>query len=247
MNKGIRFLLLSVLFTLGTSSHAIVPHLDSIDTPTAVTLPRGAYDVSFFGYGEGGVLTKASIGLHEKIFLGMSFDARRVIGDGEVEPNIPGVTARIKFTDGLPQFPVLVAIGYDSLYSGKAARVGEEYYDDLNPYNRVMYGPYMVVTKPIFLFNAEQHISFGTRIPVQPVYLPSDTSVFMAFDFPLGDFVPMIEVQRLYFDTKRLSQVMFNFGFRYNMISNLALELNFMTGPDMLPNRMVVLQYIDRF
>lgn len=221
---------------------SIIPNLDLIDTPTAVTLPRATYDVSFWGYDDGGILTKAALGLHDNIYLGVSFDIEKAIGDGEAKMNIPGVVAKLKFTDGWETFPILIAMGYDSFYTGAAGKSVSD-----NPFDRVIYGPYGVITKPIFLFGLEQHISFGVRVPIQPNYVPENTSLFFSFDFPIGIFVPMIEVERVYFDSRRLNETLLNLGFRFNLFDNLSVELNFMMAQKATANRMLVFEYMSAF
>ncbi len=229
----------------GSLRHVVVPTLDMVDTPTAVTLPRGAYVVSFWAYNNGGLLTKAQLGLHDNIYLGASFDVENVIGENEMRMNIPGVIARVKFTDGWKRFPILVAMGYDSFYAGMTGKVQEAVSG--NPFNRMIYGPYFAVTKPIYLLGEEQHIHFGVRTPVQPDYVPRDTSFYISIDFPIGMFVPIFEIERVYFDYRRLQEILYNFGFRFNFIENLAIEVDLLTGAGMRANRMVVLEYMNRF
>lgn len=224
--------------------YSILPLMDVIDTPTAVTPSKGYYDTTFTAYEEGGLQAKAGISLIDQIFLGVSFDIENAIGKENARMNVPGVIGRIKLTDGFNNFPLLVAIGYDSFYTGKTGKVENE---SENPFNRMVYGPYLVFTKPVFLMGAEQHIHMGVRTPMQPYYDEDDTSMFIGFDFPMGNFIPMFEIERVYFDSNRLAQTMFNFGFRMNFIDNLALELNFITSPSERANRVFSLQYSDHF
>lgn len=220
-----------------------VPLTDAIDTPTAVTLDRGAYDFSFFAYDGGSLLTHGMIGVHPNILLGVTFDVEHVIGEEDPHANIPGVNARIKFTDGTAHFPILIAAGYSSFYSGNLGKIDNQD----NPYDRLIYGPYFVVTKPIFLLGSEQHFHFGIRQPVQPAYLPEDTSFFISFDFPLGTTIPIFEIERVYFDNNRLDDTLFNAGLRFDFVERLAIELNFISGLNIPTNRMLVIEYMDSF
>ncbi|RME88478.1 MAG: hypothetical protein D6767_10080 [Candidatus Hydrogenedentota bacterium] len=222
--------------------YAIVPNLDMVDTPTAVTLPRATYDVSFWAYNDGGILSKAAIGLHDNIYLGVSFDVEKAIGNKPARMNIPGVVAKVKFTDGWQQFPILIAMGYDSFYTGSEGKQQSD-----NPFDRVIYGPYAVITKPLFMLGLEQHFHVGVRVPMQPVYEPRNTAMFFAFDFPIGIFVPMVEVERIFFDASRLDKTLVNIGFRFNLFENLALELNFMLAKNATANRMLVIEYMSAF
>ena len=94
-----------------------------IDTPTAYTIEKGTYLATLLGYDGGGIELKTIIGLHNNIYLGAAFDIQSAIGKEDAKPNIPGVIARLKFTDGWKTFPISVAIGYDSFYLGKEGKV----------------------------------------------------------------------------------------------------------------------------
>ncbi len=220
-----------------------MPNVDTIDTPTAVTLPRASYAVGLWGYNDGGILTKAIVGIHDQIYFGVSFDVENAIGSQQAQFNVPGVIAKIKFTDGWAEMPFLIAAGYDSFYSGKNGKIeGAD-----NPFARVIYGPYAVVTKPIFLFGLQQNLHFGVRTPVQPLYVPEDTSGFVSLDFPIGNFVPMIELGRVYFDADRTNEILMNVGFRFNFFENLSVELDFMMQRGETTNRMLIFEYMDTF
>ncbi|MES0491072.1 MAG: hypothetical protein ABUK01_13825 [Leptospirales bacterium] len=217
--------------------------LDLVDTPTAFTMYRGEFNIGIWGYDNGGILTRATIGLHDNIFLGVAFDIENLIGDDEVQFNIPGVLARIKITDGWDTFPLLVAVGYDAFYDALSQRANLP----PNVNSRLIYGPYLVITKPIYLFNQEQHFHFGVRLPVQPTFEPEDTSLFVGIDIPIGPFVPMFEVERVFFDANRLSETLFNIGFRYHLYENFALELNFILNANAPASRILTFDYVGTF
>ena len=142
-NRTRKCLIVIVFIVKSSVLQAVVPNLDLIDSITAVTLPKASYDISLTIYAEGSLLTKALIGLHDNFYLGVSFDAGSVIGHKEIKPNIPGVVAKIKFTDGWDSFPLLIAMGYDSFYTGNNGKVE----GDPNPFDRVIYGPYFAFSK----------------------------------------------------------------------------------------------------
>ena len=222
---------------------AAVPNLDLIDSVTAVTLPRASYDIALTAYANGSLQMKAILALHDNIYLGASFDTENIIGNGDVQVHIPGVVAKFKLTDGWQSFPLLVAFGYDSFYLGDHGKVE----NSPNLLARIIYGPYMVLSKPIFLFGGEQHIHLGARMPVQPDYSPQDTALYLGFDFPIGFFVPMFEINRVYFATGRLEEVLFNLGFKLNIVENFSLELNFLFGLQENIGRVIVLEYVNFF
>lgn len=244
-NLGIKKIIIFLLFLSGVSRIiSIVPNFDMVETPTAVTLPKGAFNMGFWAYENGGVMTRAFLGLHDKLFIGVIFDTQALIGNDIARMNIPGVIARIKFTDGWGNFPLLIAMGYDTFYN---AGHGKDKSEDVNPYGRNIAGPYFVVTKPIFIGGAEQHFHFGVRSPLQPYYRPENTAFFISFDVPLGPFVPILEIERVFFDADRLDQTLFNLGFRLSIIDNLALEIGIISGYRLKSNRIFSIEYMDRF
>ncbi len=224
-----------------------------VDTPTAYTITRGTYQISILGYDGGGMEMKTFIGLHDNLFLGVSFDVQHAIGKEDTEPNVPGVVAKLKFTDGWERFPISVSVGYDSFYIGDQGRVDrnetqpdETHYSN-NELNRMIYGPYFVITKPIYLLDDEQHISFGMRVPTQPNYVPSDTSYFISLDVPMGQyFIVKMEGERIYYNFKRPEEWLFNAGFRYSYM-NFGIELGLLIQHDEPVHRVIRIEFRDEF
>lgn len=215
-----------------------------IDTPTAYTLDRGMYQFSFLGYDNGGVELKAFIGLHQNIYLGASFDIQSAIGKDDPEPHAPGVVAKIKFTDGWERFPISLAVGYDSFYIGEEGRT----YNNENDPNRMIYGPFFVITKPIYLLDEEQHFHFGMRLPVQPYYVPEDASYFASFDIPMGEsFMFKAEGERIYYDLSKPREWMLNLGLRYTYLYRISVEFDILMQKNDRGNRILRIEYNDEF
>lgn len=235
-----RFLFL--LSLIPSAAFAAVPILDAVNTQTATSLKRGEFDIGVTAYDGGGIFNRNYIALHDNIMLGAAFDVQAAIGQDSAQPNIPGILAKAKITDGWADFPILLAVGYDAFYAGSRGKVQTD-----NPYNRVIYGPYFTITKPIYLFGEEQHIHGGIRMPVYPNYTPDDTEMYFGFDVPIGQFVPIFEVQHIVFDSSRLKETLFNLGLRFHFFEHLAFELDFMFGINQKTNRMIVVEYLDRF
>jgi len=233
---------LSITFMNPQRLSAAVPIIDAVNTQTAVTLKRGEFDVALTAYDGGGILNRNILGVHDNIYLGVAFDAENAIGTESAKFNIPGVLAKAKLTDGWTEFPILLAIGYDAFYAGTHGKVQTD-----NPYNRVIFGPYFTVTKPIYLFGDEQHIHAGIRTPIQPVATPEDTELYFGIDFPIGQFVPIFEIQRIVFDSNRLKETLFNLGLRFQFFDHLAFEIDLIMGYGQKTNRMIVFEYLDRF
>lgn len=220
-----------------------IPNVDLVDTPTANTIGRGNYQFSFTGYNEGGILSKGIVGLADQIYMGVSFDVSRAIGHRKPEVNIPGAIAKIKVYEGQSAAPMKLAVGYDSFYAGKSGR----HQNIHNPFNQVIYGPYAVMSRPIWMFGQQQYFHMGVRTPLQPYYNSADTSLFAGVEVPLNQFFILAEVERVYFDSNRLRDALVNVGFRYVLFEKMALELNFMMGYNITANRMLVFEYTDRF
>lgn len=241
----IKYLFIILFIITSKISFAQVRPIIEVDTPTAFTIGTGAYNLSLLAYDDGGVELKAIIGLHENIYLGASFDVQNLIGRKKPVPNIPGVVARFKLTDGPAKFPFSVALGYDSFYIGKQGR--QE--NDENILNRVTYGPYLAITKPLYILDYEQYISFGFRIPTQPYFDELDTSYFFSIDVPLGSsFNIKAEMERVFWDFRNPEEWMFNFGFRYTYLEQLSLEFDLLVQPNQrVPNRIIKIEYLGEF
>ena len=215
-----------------------------IDSPTAFTLEKGMYQFSCLAYDRGGLELKAFMGLHDNLYLGASFDIQSALGKDDPEPHAPGVIAKIKFTDGPERFPISLAIGYDSFYIGQEGRT----YNNENKLNRMIYGPYFVITKPIYLIDEEQHVHAGVRVPVQPYYVPEDASYFVSFDVPLGNSVIFkAEGDRIYCDFSRSREWMLNLGLKYSYLNHIGVEFDFLMQKKSRSNRVLRIEYTDEF
>ncbi len=247
VKKIIFFILITVFIitcSLPLSAQYYVRNTTVIDTPSAYTIARGTYQVSFLGYENGGVELKSFIGLHDNFFMGVSVDMQNAIGKDDIEPNVPGVIAKLKFTDGWEMFPISFAIGYDSFYIGQEGKT----YNATNELNRMIYGPYAVITKPIYLFNDEQHFHFGIRVPTQPDYVPEDTSYFVSLDIPLGEyFVFKAESERIYYNFGRTDEWLYNVGMRYSYMYQLGIEFDVLLQNDEPANRIIRIEYSNEF
>jgi len=243
LQKIILFIIV-IIISIPVYSQYYIRNTTVIDTPSAYTIARGTYLVSFLGYDNGGVELKSLIGLHDNLFLGVSVDMQNAIGKDEVQPNVPGVIAKLKFTDGWERFPISLAIGYDSFYIGQEGKT----YNSSNELNRMIYGPYAVITKPIYLFNDEQHFHVGIRVPTQPDYVPEDTSYFVSLDIPLGEyFVFKAESERIYYNFGRTGDWLYNIGMRYSYMYQLGIEFDVLLQNDERANRIIRIEYSNEF
>ncbi len=215
-----------------------------IGTPTAFTISKGTYNVLFLEYDKGGMEFKTFLGLHDILYLGLSLDVQNAIGQEKPQFNVPGVIGKIRFNDGWESFPIILAAGYDSFYVG---------YDGVednpeNELNRVIYGPYFVLTGSIYLFDSEQYLSAGIRTPTQPYYKPENTSYFTSLDIPLGEFFRFqFEMERVYWNFRDRNQWLYNAGLKYNYFDHIGLEIAILMQDNQRPNRIIRIEYHGEF
>jgi len=215
-----------------------------IDTPTAFTIAKGTYKVSLLEYDQGGMEFKTFLGLHDIFYLGVSLDIQNAIGKEDPHFNVPGVIGKIKFNDGWEEFPLVLAAGYDSFYVGN---YGVEDNDE-NELDRVIYGPYAVITGSIYLFDSEQFLSAGIRMPTQPYYKPENTSYFGSLDIPLGEFFRFqFETERVYWNFKHNEDWLYNAGIKYNYFDHVGFEFAVIMQEDEKPNRIIRIEYHAEF
>lgn len=85
-----------------------------IDMPTAGMLEGGALALDVDLYEAGGVLAALSVGVVDRLMLGLSYGGTGLIGGGEPQMNeLPGVAARVRVLEESLSLPAL-AIGFDS-------------------------------------------------------------------------------------------------------------------------------------
>ncbi|MGQ9678981.1 MAG: hypothetical protein ACUVUD_06870 [bacterium] len=102
-----------------------------IDSPVPISLAHGEYYVSLRMWGEGGVLARFSVGLFDRLTMGMSYSVNRLIGSGALEMSRqrPELMARVAILKEAGYAPDLVfgfeSQGYDA-YSGDRFTVLEK-------------------------------------------------------------------------------------------------------------------------
>lgn len=219
-----------------------------IDTPTAFTIAKGTYKISLLEYDNGGMEFKTFLGLHDIVYLGVSLDVQSAIGRDDPNFNVPGVIAKLKFTDGHEAFPIAIAAGYDSFYTGYEGSIDDETADEKDDLNHVIYGPYFVFTGSIYLFDAEQYLSVGIRTPTQPDYEPDNTSYFTSLDIPVGEFFRFeFEVERVYWNFRDADDWLFNPGIKFNWFDQVSFTIGVMFEDDEKPNRIIRFEYHGEF
>ncbi len=244
--KAAIFLLL--VFTYAANIYPQGKQTSVIDTPTAFTIAKGTYKISLLEYDNGGMEFKTFLGLHDIVYLGISLDVQSAIGRDEPQFNVPGVIAKIKFTDGHDAFPIAIAAGYDSFYTGYEGREEDTNDDQKDDLNHVIYGPYCVFTGSIYLLDAEQYLSVGIRTPTQPDYEPDNTSYFTSLDIPVGEFFRFeFEVERIFWDFRAPDDWLFNPAIKFNWFDQVSFTFAVMFEKDEKPNRVIRFEYHGEF
>jgi hypothetical protein len=85
-----------------------------VDVPTAGMLGKGSLGLDIDFYQEGGVLLGLSVGVIDRLSLGVSYGGSHLIGSGEpVMNSVPGVNIKIRILEETLGLPAL-ALGFDS-------------------------------------------------------------------------------------------------------------------------------------
>lgn len=113
-----------------------------IDIPSAHITEYGGYTARFRFYSQGGILTRLSFGVLNRVNIGFSWDLEEVIGSRKIDVNEPALNLKIRFFDGTILLPAL-AFGYD----------GQGYFFDkeTDEYTQREKGIFLVTTQELFL------------------------------------------------------------------------------------------------
>jgi len=111
-----------------------------VDVPTAGMLPRGALALDMDFYEQGGILLGVSVGVLDRLSLGISYGGSGLIGSEVPLMNpLPGVNIKVRLIEESVPLPAL-ALGFDS--QGK-----DGYVKDLKRYVVKSPGLYAVASK----------------------------------------------------------------------------------------------------
>ncbi|MEO0085798.1 MAG: hypothetical protein ABIK37_04125 [candidate division WOR-3 bacterium] len=155
-----------------------------IDQPVPVSLGHGEYYIGARLWGEGGVMARFGIGLLDRITLGMSYSANRLLGANEPQGSRPRpeLQARAQVLKEMGYVPDLV-LGYES-----------QGYDhcDGNEFEVREKGVYVVVGKTVeatrtyWEVGANWWNGFDAFLAVNQL-LPADFEVMLEYDPALND------------------------------------------------------------
>ena len=119
--KNILFIFLSLV--LCQSSHPYPP-LYLITIPTSGVLPYGNYSLEGLLIDEGGIVPRLSIGISQKLTLGVSWGIQNLIGDSQISFNkdYPEYHFKYRIFDEDLVKPALV-LGFDSQGRGEYRKI----------------------------------------------------------------------------------------------------------------------------
>lgn len=192
---------LAIVFATGNA------HADAyiIDSHTAMVPEHGELRLSISAGPEGSVLTGASLGLVDRVMVGISYGMGEVLGRGDLVPNPrPGVQVHVLLIDQ-PNFPA-IGLGFDSQGHGR-------WLEGYDRYERKSPGFYGVLTQNLLVTSYEllSSISGGVSFSTEPNRQSVDfflgasqsfgrgLSMLLDYDFALDDDAG-IDANRGYLD-----------------------------------------------
>jgi len=224
-----------------------------IDIPTAGMLDRGslALDVDF--YQEGGVLFGLSVGIFDRLSLGLSYGGSRLIGaQPAVMDDIPGVNLKVRIIEESVLLPA-IAIGFDN--QGK-----DGYVSSLSRYVIKSPGAYASASKNYAMLGYLS-IHGGVNYSFERADGDKDANIFVGIEKTLGPFLSTMAEYNSGMNDNNAGALgkgrgYFNAALKWSVGGGLTLGVNFKDildngryGPGTLAiaNRTVTLEYVRFF
>lgn len=250
MGKTWIIALISLLFWSNISGAQDIQPRKLVDCPTAGLLPKGSFDLEVRAYSGGGLLAKASVGLTDRLAMGLSFGGGNIIGAGKITWN-PRPEAQIKYRlfEESPLWPA-VAIGFDSQGYGS-------YSDSSERYEIKSKGVYGVLSKNYHLGGRPLGLHFGVYYSFEKKDGDDDPSFFLGLDKGLNEELSLVAEYDLALNDDRQNGVFgtgngyLNLGIRWNIERRFFFELDLRNLTDNIENlsgfarelRIVTLQF----
>lgn len=164
-----------------------------IDSHTALVPAHGELALAIAAGPEGSVLTGATLGLIDRVSVGMSYGMSEVLGRGDLQPNPrPGFQIQALLLDD-PELPA-IALGFDSQGHGR-------WLEQYDRYERKSPGVYLVATQNLLTtsYDLLSAVNGGFSYSLEPnrqgldVFLGASQSfgrglsVLLDYDFGLDD------------------------------------------------------------
>jgi hypothetical protein len=250
---------------VGTSMYDIPPRW-LIDMPTAGTLPRGFYNIGIKVYPAGGVIGNTDIGMSNRLSIGISYGADKIISNEHPDWN-PRIEFSLKFRliDELEYFPA-ITLGYNSQGNGS-------YSDHYKRYTFKSRGFFAVASRSFYFYQWTSGWHFGINYSLENDFdKDDDISFFGGVDATFNYNLALIAEYDLAFNDDRgdlpegklnpsggtaynfggKGRGYLNFGVKWLFTENLELEASL---KDLLTNRKdsetvtreIRINYIDSF
>lgn len=155
-----------------------------VDMPTAGMLPKGGLGFDFDFYQEGGLLFGLSIGLLDRLSVGVSYGGTHLIGaDEPVMNSVPGVCVKIRIIEESIALPAMV-LGFDS--QGR-----DGYLKELNRYTIKSPGFYAAASKNYSLLGFFS-LHGGVNYSLERADEDKDINMFVGVEKSVGGAVSLV-------------------------------------------------------
>jgi hypothetical protein len=195
-----------------------------IDIPVAGSLQRGELAIDTRAYANGGVLTGMTIGLMNRLMVGVYYGGENILGNGDVNWNpSPGVDARLRLLDENFALPA-ISIGYSN--QGYGAWLPGRHRYSIKPR-----GFYAVASRNYWLLG-NFGIHGGVNYSLEHSDRDEDINVFVGINKSILHLVEILLEYDFAFNDNEKQTVgdthgYLNFGVRWNVSANFATEIDF--------------------
>jgi len=251
----VSFLLLVILLVPAGSLRAqgiqgMMETRELVDVPTAGLLPKGKFDIEIRMQRGGGVLSRISMGVLDRLLLGVSYGGSGIVGDQAVEWNPrPEVLVKYRLFDETMPLPALV-IGFDSQGIGS-------YHQGFERYDIKSRGFFLVASKN-YRFLGRMGFHGGINYSLERSDGDKDLNLFAGIDKSVNPEISLVVEYDAALNDSRKDGVFgeglgyLNAGLRWHISQGLSIELDM---KDLLrnfwqskyPNREIRIIYIEAF
>jgi len=253
-DQGVRWALLITLIVASTASYAqgsagsggkFEPRF-LVDMPTAGMQDKGTFALDVNFYQEGGVLLGFSVGVFDRLSLGVAYGGSAMIGPhAPVMNDVPGFSAKVRLIEESVLLPA-IALGFDS--QGK-----DGYIKEASRYVIKSPGFYAVASKNYSLAGFLS-IHGGVNYSLERADGDRDINGFVGAEKTIGPFVSVIVEYNLASNdnTRGKGRGYLNAALKWSISGGLTLGVNFkdlaMNGKNAtVANRTVILEYVRFF
>ncbi len=202
-----------------------------VDCPTAGLLDRGSYDVDLRIFPGGGLLGGVSVGLTDRLLLGVSYGGERIISEEEINwfPQA-GVSIKYRVIEETFTLPAL-ALGFDT--QGYGAYVENDSLE-IERFAIKSKGFYCVASKNYKVLGTPLGFHLGANYSLEDDDRDKDPNIFLGVDKGLGQELAVVaEYDFAFNDDKNIANFGKGYGYlalglRMSFGDRLQLELDFM-------------------